>query len=97
MSNTPCFATGKEKLPLSVWAHSDDFYIYRGQPSQMILEMTAGNELTVRQALQVLVPQLAKKQGLHIELPWDQSDDTLSALFIQALLMVGLIKPTPLA
>jgi hypothetical protein len=97
MSDTPCFATGKEKIPLSIWIHSDDYHIYRGLPSQMVLEMTAGHGLTVRQALQTLVPQLAQKQGLLIELPWDQSDDLLASLFIHSLLMVGLVKPTPLA
>lgn len=64
----------------------------------MVLEMVSGDpQMTVRQALQVVVESLASKQNIHIEMPWSAPDEILCKLLITALLQVGIIGPTPLS
>ena len=64
----------------------------------MVLEMIDSNEgLTVREALQRLVSYLEATHSIQIVLPWDQSEEILSTLFIKALLDLGIVEASPLA
>lgn len=59
--------------------------------------VSSTSKLTVRDALKVLVNQLATKRSLHVELPWDAPDEILSNLILQVLLDNGIVGPTPLS
>lgn len=99
MTHTPCFANGKETLPRSVWIPSGSFRIYRGSPVQMVQEM-AGDEsptCSVKETLRKLTEGLAKNRRLIIQLPWSEPEETLSALFVYALLQERIMKPAPTA
>jgi hypothetical protein len=99
MSDITSLSNGKEKIPPSIRVQSNDFHIYRGTPSQMIFEMMdgSGEQTTLREAIQKLVHHLASTNRLQIQLPWDQPDELLAALFIHSLLITGIVRPTPLA
>jgi hypothetical protein len=98
MKDEPCHATGKEKLPSSVYFKNQSLQICRGSPSEIVLQMVpAAPNLTVRKALGQLVKQLASKRNLHVELPWDAPDEILSNLLLRVMLDNGIIGPTPLS
>lgn len=98
MNDTPCFATGTEQLPISVYFKNESLLICRGTPSQMVLEMVASDpQVTVRAALERLVAHLSSTRDINIQLPWHAPDDILANLFIQVLLEAGIVEPTPLS
>lgn len=98
MSEERCLATGKEKLPCSVYFKNQSLQICRGTPSEMILEMvSSASTLTVREAIRVVVDHLASTRKLLVELPWDASDEVLSNLLIQVMLTSGVVSPTPIS
>lgn len=97
MSDVHHFIDGTQNLPLSVWSLTGDFSIYRGNPSQMILEMMGGEQCSVREALEKLVNHIYQTRNIQIQLPWQASDEILANLFIYTLLQAGIIRPTPLA
>lgn len=98
MSDVNHFIDGTQELPPSVWSQAGGFNIYRGTPSQMVLEMVSGDhEYTVREALQQLIFHVYQTRGLQIQLPWQTSDEILANLFIYTLLQARIIQPTPLA
>jgi hypothetical protein len=98
VSDTYCNATGKEPIPKSLWIPSSSYRIYRGEPRQMVLEMAEAKEdVSVRKALQKLTKSLAQSRHLVIQLPWDESEEILSTLFLQALLTTRISQPVPLA
>jgi len=97
MINVNHFIDGTQSLPASVWSQTNDFNIYRGNPSQMILEMVGNQQSTVRDALQQLVNHIYQTRNIQIQLPWQATDEILANLFIYTLLQAGIIRPTPLA
>lgn len=98
MTDTPCFASGTEKLPSSIYFRNHSLLICRGTPSEMVLEMIGSSvPLTVREALERLVKHIADTRNIHIQLPWEAPDEILSNLFIQVLLNAGIVEPTPLS
>jgi hypothetical protein len=98
MKDDLCYSTGEESLPNSVYLKTKSLQIYRGSPSEIILEMVpAAPNLTVRRALEQLVEQLALKRNLHVEMPWDAPDEILSNLLLQVMLDNNIIGPTPLS
>ena len=98
MTDTPCFATGTEPLPSSVYFKNQSLLICRGTPSQLVLEMLVSDQqLTLRETLERLVAHLASTKGITIQLPWQATDEILANLFIRTLLEVGIIEPTPLS
>ena len=93
-----CHSTGTEKLPSSVFVKNHSLHICRGTPSEIVLQLVPNSsKLTVRDALKVLVNQLASTRNLHVQLPWDAPDTILSNLLVQVLLDNGIIGPTPLS
>jgi len=93
----PCHVTGTESLPSSVYDR-DSLLICRGTPSEIVLQLVSSpSQLTVREALKVLVDQLASKMGLYVELPWGAPDDILSNLILQVLIGNGIVAITPLS
>lgn len=98
MTDTLSLATGREAIPKSLWVPSSSYRIYRGNPSQIVLEMAQAQEsASVREALKNLVQGMAQSRHLMIQLPWDQSEEILCALFLQALLETGISRPAPTA
>jgi hypothetical protein len=98
MSDTPCFATGTDQLPRSVYFKNQSLLICRGTPSQMILEMVSSEQqLTVREALERLVSHISSTRNINIQLPWQAPDEVLANLFIKVLLEIGILEPTPLS
>jgi len=98
MNDTYCNAKLTDPLPRAIWIPSGSYRIYRGSPAEMILEMAeAPSPLTVRQALQKLTDGFAKSRKLVIQLPWKESDDTLSTLFLHALMDLGIGRAAPSA
>lgn len=94
----PCHATGREKLPSSVYFKNQSLHICRGTPSEIVLQMVVSDsKLTVRNALKVLVNQLASTRNLYIQLPWDAPDEILANLILQVMLDNGILGPTPLS
>lgn len=98
MSDVNHFIDGRQELPRSVWSQTSEFNIYRGTPSQMVIEMMGGDQpYTVREALQQLVNHIYQTRNLQIQLPWQAPDEILANLFIYTLLQAGIVYPTPLA
>lgn len=98
MSDVNHFIDGKQALPPSVWSQTSDFNIYRGTPSEMVLEMMGGvQKYSVRETLEQLVNHIAQTRNIHIQLPWQAPDEILANLFIYTLLQAGIVRPTPLA
>jgi hypothetical protein len=98
MSEERCLATGKEKLPCSVYFKNESLHICRGTPSEMVLQMVSSDTtLTVRDAIKVVVDHLASTRKLLVELPWDAPDEVLSNLLLQAMLGSGVVGPTPIS
>ena len=99
MSDINHFVDGKQKLPPSVWSQTSEFNIYRGTPSQMVLEMmgNGGQECTIREALEQLVNHIYQTRNIQIQLPWQAPDEVLANLFVYTLLRAGIIRETPLA
>jgi hypothetical protein len=97
MSDVNHFIDGKQVLPPSVWSQSNDFNIYRGTPSEMVLEMMGGEQCSVREALEKLVNHVSQTRNIQIQLPWQAPDEILANLFIYTLLQAGIVRPTPLA
>lgn len=98
MTDTLSLATGREAIPKSLWVPSSSYRIYRGNPRQIVLEMAqAQGSGSVRDALKHLVQGMAQSRHLVIQLPWDESEEILSTLFLQALLETGISKPVPTA
>lgn len=99
MSDVNHFIDGSQVLPISVWSQTSDFNIYRGTPSEMVLEMMGGNHQgSVREALEQLVNHVSQTRNIQIQLPWHVPDDKILAnLFIYTLLQAGIVRPTPLA
>jgi len=99
MNDVNHFIDGKQVLPISVWSQFSDFNIYRGTPSEMVLEMIGrGHQGSVREALEQLVNHVSQTRNIQIQLPWQVPDDEILAnLFIYTLLQAGIVHPTPLA
>lgn len=98
MSDENCYSTGEEGLPSSVYIKNQSLHIFRGTPSEIVLQMVdSDSKLTVREALKVLVSQLASTRNLHVQLPWDAPDEILSNLILQVMLDNGILGPTPLS
>lgn len=94
----PCYATGLEELPSSVYVKNQSLHICRGTPSEIVLQLVSSDsKLTVRDALKVLVNQLASTRNLHVRMPWDAPDEILSSLILQVMLDNGILGPTPLS
>lgn len=98
MSDEHCHSTGEEDLPRSVYLKNQSLHICRGTPSEIVLQMVVSDsKLTVRDALRILVSQLASTRSLYVELPWDAPDEILANLILQVMLDNGIIGPTPLS
>ena len=98
MTHIPCFATGSEDLPPSIYFKNQSLLICRGTPCQMVLEMVSPDpQMTVREALRIVVDNLDRVHNIHVELPWEASDEILCNLLIKGLLEIRLIGPTPLS
>jgi hypothetical protein len=85
-----------EALPRAIWVPSGSHRIYRGTPDEIVRDMTLqlGAELPLREALYRLVVELERAREVSIDLPWDECDESgLSALFLQALLDLGIGYP----
>jgi hypothetical protein len=100
MNDTLCNARPTDPLPPAIWVPQGSYRIYRGTPPEIVREMAIGEteaSLTVREALQQLTQGLATARKVVIQLPWAQSDEVLSALFLHALLDLGIGRPVPSA
>jgi len=87
-------------LPRALWVPSGSLKVYRGSPVDVVRQMVGcrgGKTFQVRSAIQALSEELAKARHIRIHLPWDQSDDVLSALFLHALLQLRIARPVPTA
>lgn len=88
-------------LPGSLWIPRGGFRIFRGTPSEIVVEMAHDDDepqsLSVRESLEQLTNGLRSAKRLIIQLPWEESDEVCSALFLQALMHLGITKPTPTA
>jgi hypothetical protein len=83
--------------PRAIWLPTENYYVYRGNPAEIILEMAGDSSLTVRQALQRLTTRFSKSRGIVFQLPWGESDNTLSDLFLLTLLELGISQAVPSA
>lgn len=83
-------------MPQALWVPTDrEMKVYRGTPAEMVLEMSgAGN---VRDALKALCDDLAEHRKIRMHLPWDESDERCSELFVMGLLALGLGQRVPSA
>jgi hypothetical protein len=102
MSQTPCYAKPSDPLPPAIWVPSGSYRIYRGSPVQMVREMAVGDppaqtDLSVRESLQRLTNELAEARRVVIQLPWNQPDEVLSALFLHAIMQLGIGRTVPSA
>lgn len=87
-----------EPLPFAIWVPNGSFRVYRGTPVEIVREMVEGTTpMTVREALQQLTKGLADTRKVVIQLPWRESDEVLSSLFLHALLELGISRPVPTA
>lgn len=95
MSDVISFSNGLEKLPKAIWfpGTPKNQNIYRGTPSEMVAELVGPrNFSTVEKALRSLTKDLAKSKQVDIQLPWGQPEEVLAALFVHAILELGISK-----
>lgn len=101
MSYEYCHATKSTSLPSSLWIPRGGLRVFRGSPLEIVQEMAHHEEeplhLSVRESLEQLTQGLSSARRVHIELPWQESDEVCSALFLHALLQLGITKAVPLA
>lgn len=98
MIPTFCNTKLSDPLPKAIWIPSDSYRIYRGTPVEMILEMVEEpGPFSVRKALEKLIEGFAKSRNLVIQLPWKESEETLSMLFLHALLTLRICQVAPSA
>lgn len=87
-------------LPGAIWIPSKGVpAVYRGTPYEMVASMAKdmADNLPVQEAVHHLLKGLAENRRLVIGLPGNLPDDTLTRLFVYALLDTGIAKPMPMA
>ena len=90
------------QLPEAIWIQNDPCpLVYRGDPLEIVEAMAEEmGELTPRDAIDLLVSELAFNRNISIEIHGDTSplpDKALAEMFVFALLAVGIAKPLPQA
>lgn len=92
------FAKHTDPLPPAIWVPSSSLRVYRGTPVDIIREMTVElGDKPMREKLRALVEELAKARKIMVQLPWNQSDEVVSSLFIHALMALKIGRPVPQA
>lgn len=91
------------QLPTAIWIpvpfeDNEEPPVYRGTPLEMVREMaTEMEEDDLEVAVDKILQSLAEHRGVSIRLPRGLPDDSLSGLFVLALLETGIGRPLPLA
>lgn len=84
------FTNATEPLPEAVWVPSGGtFRIYRGSPGVMVKDMVP-DDMPLREALKKLTEHFAQNHQVVIQLPWGQPDEVIAALFLHALIELGI-------
>jgi hypothetical protein len=81
-------------LPEAIWIPGRSPSVYVGTPFEMVRSMAAemGEDVTVRDAVELLLHALAENRRLIIGLPANVPVEDLTRLFVTALLDTGLAK-----
>jgi hypothetical protein len=84
-----------EELPKAVWIPKNGYEVYRGDPSQIVLELLpeAKGPKRVTNALKGAIELLARSHKVRIKLPWERSEEDLAKMFVSSLLQMRILHP----
>lgn len=100
MTNDRDLPEALQSLPGAIWCPGGvSPSIYRGAPVEMVRQMAAemGPQVTLEQAIEVVLHNLAAHKRIFIGLPSGVSEEIRAGIFIYALLDIGISRPMALA
>lgn len=86
-----------ENLPEAICISSSlkELTIYRGKPLEIVRTMASemGVGVSPREAIRYLIKGLGENRRISIELPLNLDEDSLSRMFVYALVSTGVGRP----
>ncbi len=90
-------AESLENLPeaISIASSLRELAIYRGKPLEIVRTMAGemGDGISPREAIIHLIKGLGENRRIAIELPLDLDEESLSRMFVYALVSTGVGRP----